>query len=230
MKHITEVKAVGKDALIAEPVLKDLPLRHVKDMSTVGEDGAIRETFRVTDSGVDREGDVILSSGMDTKVYEAAGSLLWGHRADLPELVLGCPEKIMRNETSIDITFRFATKDENPMGAMVGRMVRSGLVRGVSVGILIEEFSEATDRGGFMPLNIVRSELLEVSVTPIPSNSRALWKPAEVVAVDPTQVAEDILEEILAEAQGAKAVENSVSGVASTDPLAAAFINAIRQK
>ena len=199
-----------------------------KQVSEDTETEGLWATFRVTDSGVDREGDIILSAGMDTAHYESNGSLLWGHRADRPDFVLGAPVDVQRSETAIDITFRFATPAENPMGAMVGRMVQSGLVSGTSVGILVREYTEAADRGGFMPLNILASELLEVSVTPIPANPRAVLR-APVgetkETIDHTAPVEST-DAVIRAWQTAAELYHARS-VAALDPMVAAFIRAI---
>ena len=139
--------------------------------------------FRVTDSDVDREGDILLSAGMDTTNYLTSGSLLWGHDASTPHNVLGRPSQIIHNGSSIDVAFEFAS-EINPMAAMVEAMVRDGFVSGVSVGIMVREYTEATDRSGWSPINVIRSELLEVSVTPIPANPRATKIPVEEEPAD----------------------------------------------
>lgn len=240
MKYIYQTKnalaCLSKDAakkeLLAMPLVKQVGLR-LKDASELREDGAIVETFRVTDAGIDREGDIIVTAGMDTAAYETSGSLLWGHRADSPELILGAPESIVRGETSLDIAFRFATEDENPTGAMVGRMVRAGLVAGTSVGILIKEFTEATDRGGFMPLNILRSELLEVSVTPIPANPRAVRHEASTdeTNIDETlEIAEELDPDLAAAFREVCERTNKEDTAVPTDPMVAAFVKALGKK
>lgn len=158
--------------LAENPCIKHRPL--LRDTNNGGQGNDVLERFRLTDSGVDREGDVIISSGVDTAQWEANGSLLWGHDPRKPEYVLGAPVEVIRGDSWIDATFRFASEEENPTGAMVYRMIQAGLVRGSSVGLIILEYTEANERGGYMPLNIVRSELLEHSITPIPANPRAV--------------------------------------------------------
>ena len=138
--------------------------------------------FRVTDSGIDREGDIILSAGMDIETYSAHGSLIWGHDASVPERVIGKPVEVVRGDSSIDVAFEFAS-DINPVAAMVEKYVKQGFVKGVSVGIYVREYTEANDRGGFMPVNIIRSELIEISITPIPANPRAMKLEDDIAAM-----------------------------------------------
>lgn len=130
--------------------------------------------FVMTDAGPDREGDIILSAGVDVEQFRAYGSILWGHRADEPRFVLGRPAEVVKEETRILTRAEFFGADVNPDAELVWRMIQAGGTRAMSVGIMIQEYNEASDRPGFMPLNIVRSELVETSVTPVPMNPRAV--------------------------------------------------------
>lgn len=151
----------------AVPILKAAP----EGLSAPGE----REAwFAMTDSGVDREGDVIMSPGMDVEQFSSYGSILWGHRADKPEFVLGHPAEVVKQETRILVRASFLDAEANPTADRVLRMIKAGGVRAMSVGLMIREYSEANDRAGWMPLNILQSELIETSVTPVPVNPRAV--------------------------------------------------------
>jgi HK97 family phage prohead protease len=148
-------------------VEKSLP----EGLAALGEREAL---FVLTDSGVDREGDVIVSAGVDVEQWKQFGSILWGHRADEPDMVLGRPAEVIKEDTRIVVRTGFFDAETNPTADRVLRMVKAGGVSAMSIGILIMEFTEATDRGGFMPLNILRSEAMEGSITPIPANPRAV--------------------------------------------------------
>lgn len=150
--------------------------------------------FVMTDSGADREGDIVISAGVDTTNFKEAGSVLWGHRADRPEFVLGYPTEVSKEETRIKTIARFFTAEENEWADRVFRMVKSGGLRGMSVGLLVAEYSEASDRPGFMPVNILRSELIETSVTPVPMNPRAISEAARGSA-DEAKAITEMLEE-----------------------------------
>jgi hypothetical protein len=196
-RRLRSVPSDQRAKFLAEtPCTKGRPLLSV--VKEAGTDDAGLERFRLTDSGVDREGDVIVSAGVDTAQWQAYGSLLWGHDPSKPEYVLGAPVDVIKGDTFIDATFRFATEDENPLGAMVHRMIKAGLVRGSSVGLIIREYAEATDRGGFFPLNILSSELIEDSITPIPANPRAVRQefPSEEDQAEILEIVERTVEEV----------------------------------
>lgn len=199
-----------------------------------GDSDSTLERFRMTDSGVDREGDIIVSAGVDTAQWETYGSLLWGHDPSKPEYVLGAPTEVVKGDTWIDGVFRFASEEENPLGAMVHRMIKAGLVKGSSVGLIIHEWSEAEDRGGWMPMNILRSELIEHSITPIPANPRAVRQefPSDseqkqvieivertVEEVGCEEAEEDLAALVLKELQG----DIEYSFAAQPDPVVAAY-------
>ena len=139
------------------------------------EDGTVLATFRITDSSIDRAGDRIISGGVKTDKYEKYGSLIWEHSSSHPDFILGRPVSVKRTQNHIDMTFKFASEEANPLGHRVGKMVKEGLISNVSVGIKIEEYEE-TKRKGFYPIDVTKSELIEVSLTVKPMNSNATIK------------------------------------------------------
>lgn len=190
MEYFRTFKTLAKQAADRAAFLREVPYRRAapilgKDVlqgteadspaAALGERDAL---FVMTDSGADREGDIIVSAGVDFKQFESYGSILWGHRADEPAFVLGRPKQVIREDTRILTVAEFLDADANPTADRVLRMIQSGGVRAMSVGLMILEYSEANDRPGFMPWNILRSEVVESSVTPVPMNPRAVLEAA----------------------------------------------------
>lgn len=130
--------------------------------------------FVMTSDAPDREGDRIIQTGLDTNFLEKYGSVLWGHRAEHPDYVLGKICDIVREEHRTLVNVEFAKEEANPMAARVRKMVEGGIVNGMSIGFLLHEFSEVSDREGIMPLDIWRSEAVETSITPVPMNVQAV--------------------------------------------------------
>jgi hypothetical protein len=182
--------------------------------------------FVMTDSGADREGDIVISAGVDTTNFAEAGSVLWGHRADRPEFVLGYPVETTKEETCIKTMARFFSAEENEWADRVFRMVKSGGLRGMSVGLLVAEYSEASDRSGFMPVNILRSELIETSVTPVPMNPRAISEAARGSA-DEAKAITEMLEEAT-ETQAQVEASSEVTGL-SADEIKSLVLETIKQ-
>jgi HK97 family phage prohead protease len=182
--------------------------------------------FVMTDSGADREGDIVISAGVDTTNFSEAGSVLWGHRADHPDFVLGYPVETTKEETRIKTIARFFPAKENEVADRVYRMVKSGGLRGMSVGLLVAEYSEASDRPGFMPMNILRSELIETSVTPVPMNPRAISEAARGSA-DEAKAITYMLEEAT-ETQEQVEASSEVTGL-TADEIKALVLETIKQ-
>lgn len=182
--------------------------------------------FRVTDSGIDREGDIILSAGMDIEQYKENGSLLWGHDPSRPDYVLGKPIDVVKTDTSIDVGFQFAS-EVNPLAAMVEQMVAKGFVRGVSVGIMIKEYTEANDRAGWMPINVIRSELLEISVTPVPANPRAVAQAGDEIETKEEDEQDDFNDAAIVVNADERCINTFTRPPA--DPVVAAFLKAARK-
>lgn len=130
--------------------------------------------FRMTDANEDREGDKVYTSGGLFDSFEKGGSLLWGHRSDDPWLVIGKPiGRIDRRAEEAYGTFELMDGADNPVAGLIGKQLEKGFVRGSSIGFRVIEAAHAS-RDGYMPIDFVRWELLEHSVTPVPANPRAL--------------------------------------------------------
>lgn len=104
--------------------------------------------------------------------------LTWGHPSpfEQTQLPIGRVEGLaVRSEFREDVLsaeISFATEDENPWGAQVGRAWAGGLIRAVSAGA---DFLEAPNRenGAFVakPRSV---EMNHLAVTPIPMDPKAL--------------------------------------------------------
>lgn len=130
--------------------------------------------FVASDSREDRYGDRIINDGMAVEDFLAGGSILFGHNGNAPEYVMGRPLRVDRAAGETRILMEFSPEGCNPVADMVAKLVSGGFIRGSSVGILIRDAVEAPGRGGWYPLDILKSELVELSITPVPVNPRAL--------------------------------------------------------
>lgn len=129
-------------------------------------------TWTVSTAAIDRDDDTIDQNGWMLDNYRKGGSLLWAHEWDKPPI--GKPLAIWVEEGKLKSTFEFTPQDVNPFGWMIYRMARGGFVRGTSVGFKPIDFDSARDREGNIPLDFKKQDLLEISVTPVPSNPEAL--------------------------------------------------------
>jgi phage head maturation protease len=137
-----------------------------------------RRSFVASSETVDRYNTIIKAAGWDLAAYNRNGVVLFGH--DSRALPIG--KGVARVEgTQLILDVDFFDESTNPVAEQSLRILDAG-VMGVSVGFraleAIENNSRLTgDKWKDMfepPLDFLRSELLEVSVVPIPANPDAL--------------------------------------------------------
>lgn len=178
LKHCSEhnlQKFLSKNVLFKDRHMMDKP-DHDDEEHSEGEHKNSDYWFVMTSDAPDREGDCIFQAGIDTDFLMKHGSVLWGHRADHPDYVLGRVSDILKEEHRTLVNVRFADAEANPYAARVRKMIDQRIVSGMSIGFMLKEFSEVTDREGMMPLDIWRCEAVETSITPVPMNVQAVME------------------------------------------------------
>lgn len=162
--------------------------------------------FVASDSREDRYGDRIINDGMSVENFMSGGSILFGHVGWSAECVMGRPIQVDQAKGETRILMEFSPEGVNPVADMVCKQVAGGFIRGSSVGILIREATEAPGRIGWYPLDILKSELVELSITPIPVNPRAL---AQEIGSDQSDAAKAIVRELEAAADAGEPAAQS---------------------
>lgn len=138
-----------------------------------------RVRFRASTPDIDRHGTRVRPEGIDAANYKKNPVFLWGHDGyggwTAPEMenVIGKTVEMEMSRRAFDIAVVFADVEVNPKGDMAYRMVRAGLLSAVSIGFIPQDVVVETEDERRVPI-IKRSELLEVSLVPIPSNPSAL--------------------------------------------------------
>ena len=122
-------------------------------------------TFVLSDESVNSYGYIILTSGIDTTVFERNPVMLYMHNRD--GNVIGRWENIRKEEKRLlgDAVF----DDSTELAATVKKQVEKGFLRSVSIGI--EEISTEVING---IQTVTKCRLIEVSIVDIPSNSNAV--------------------------------------------------------
>lgn len=122
-------------------------------------------TFVLSDESVNSYGLVILTSGIDTTVFERNPVMLYMHNRD--GNVIGRWENIRKEGKRLlgDAVF----DDSTELAATVKKQVEKGFLRSVSIGI--EEISSEVING---VQTVTKCRLIEVSIVDIPSNSNAV--------------------------------------------------------
>jgi HK97 family phage prohead protease len=97
--------------------------------------------------------------------------------------VIGRAVKLRKTERRLEADIEFLPASVNPKAEMVLGMVGAGAISAVSIGFIPREVRVEVDGAGNEIPVIVRSELLEISVVPIPSNQDALVSRAKGAAL-----------------------------------------------
>ena len=139
-------------------------------------------TAVITAETLDRDGEVLIPAGMNSKEFEQNPTLFWNH--DYAEPV-GTTTKLIREAKSISAEFVFAKRPEGYSGEffpeVAAALVGQGIVRAVSVGYVPEDGgvrrANDVDRkkyGDSVKTIYSRWKLLEVSLAPLQANPAAL--------------------------------------------------------
>lgn len=146
------------------------------------EGGETKFTATITTAAIDRDSDVVMPSGMNSKEYEANPVLLYAHDPLKP---IGRMIRMRRQDSAIDADFALVPRPDGHTGEWlpdtVGSLMRFGALKGVSIGYMpidggMRRATKAdTDKYGVGCKQVYSKwKLLEISVVSIPSNQEAL--------------------------------------------------------
>jgi len=143
--------------------------------------------FRASTPTIDRHGTIVRPEGISVKNFRKNPIFLWGHDGygsmfgGGPEMenVIGKVTDYERSKDAFDIDVEFAPAEVNPKADLAYKLTKSGFLNTVSVGFSpietsVEKVAKADSDDKVDVLVYDRSELLEVSLVPIPSNPEAL--------------------------------------------------------
>ena len=134
----------------------------------------------ITTDSIDRDGEVVIPAGMNSKDYEANPVLLYEHDVKQP---IGKMLKMRRGDRSIDADFALAPRPDNHVGEWfpdtVASLMAFGALNTMSIGFLGTEMRPANkadiERFGTGVKRVFgKWKLLEVSVVSIPANQDAI--------------------------------------------------------
>tara|TARA_R110000824_G_scaffold1991_3_gene9706 strand:- start:1684 stop:2394 length:711 start_codon:yes stop_codon:yes gene_type:complete len=163
-----------------EKTMKDIKRKTLS--ASVEEETDSGVVAKLTTDSVDRDGEMLIPQGMNSREYEKNPVLFYNHDYANP---IGTVEKIKRGDRDVLGTLKFAQRPEGYQGdffpEFVESLVRQGIIKGVSVGFLPENGGSRLATKGDMckyGKGIKRVynkwKLLEVSIAPLPANQDAL--------------------------------------------------------
>jgi len=166
------------DVFEGTTVLKHITFTGVEMKSIDDEDTFIAN---VSTNAVDRDGDAIIVSGINTKNYEKNPVVLWAHNHEIPAIGNMVNFKRLKNEFVAKT--KFATEPPNLKGdwfpSIINHLIKTKVIKGVSLGFRPSQMRipSKKDKAEFGPnvKNIIaKCELIEYSIVNVPCNQDAL--------------------------------------------------------
>lgn len=127
--------------------------------------------FVISDNKPDRAHEIV-EQGFDTENFKNNPILLWGHRPDEPDNVIGNVLEIREEKAAEGIERTIAKvkfHEHHEKAKTIAKMVFAGVLRAVSIGFIPGD----TEKKDGIPI-LKHNELLELSVVGIPANPRAV--------------------------------------------------------
>lgn len=148
----------------------------------VSKSDGVKVDATITTETIDRDGEVLISQGMDASEYEKNPVVFYNHDYAQP---IGKITDIRRSQGKIDASIEFAQRPDDFTGSyfpeFVESLVDQGIVKGISVGFVplpggVRKAStkDREDYGEHVRQVYSKWKLLEVSVAPLPANATAL--------------------------------------------------------
>lgn len=154
-------------------------------------------TFECTISTAtpDRDKDVVVQTGIDTKSFDANPVVLFGHQYSRPPVARSV--KLWIEGDSLKSIMQFVPKGVYDFADTIEALYRLAFMKALSIGFIPKKYAFDEERRGY---DIMESELLEYSCVPVPANPQALTA-AKSAGVDLAPL-KAMLEESLEDIEG----------------------------
>jgi HK97 family phage prohead protease len=130
-------------------------------------------TFFGTRETPDRTGDIVRVNGIELENFGKNPVFLWNHNTNIPAIAKVL--SVTRSENGLLFEVKFAPADINEFADMIFKSFIGGFLSAVSIGFIPKDIEPIfTNDGMLVGLDIVRSELLELSAVNIPAHQDAL--------------------------------------------------------
>lgn len=147
-------------------------------------------TFLASNETVDRDGEILTRAGWDLANYERNPVILDGHDYRSITNIIGRAVGLRLTDDGLEADVLF---NDTPKGQLATQLVEAGDLRAVSVGARLLGKAERGPAAGDPP-RLVRKELMEISLCPVPVNPdtlrlRALGEADEAAGAAPIEKA-----------------------------------------
>ena len=163
MKRIFRQKLPANAALISSVVLKAMET----EVSETEEDRTLK--FIISNEAEDSYKDVVSSDGWDLKRYKSNPVVLWAHDHRQPPVAKAVSIGVEGGNLVAEA--KFADAETYAFADTVYKLLKAGFLKATSVGFFPTEWSYDEERGGY---NLLKNELYEFSIVPVPANPEAL--------------------------------------------------------
>jgi HK97 family phage prohead protease len=189
----TEPETLNKPAALAEPKIWKTYAAAVKQQ---GDETSHKFTFVFSSGDPDRDNDVIDQLGIDLKAFKDNAVVLWAHDMYTPPIAKVTSTWI--RDGKLMGTIEFPETGISARSDEIRMLVSAGFINAVSIGFKPIEWTFDEERNGF---NILKSELFELSLVPVPANQDALRQIAEKGLRMPLTIkwAEDLMKAVAEE-------------------------------
>jgi HK97 family phage prohead protease len=146
-------------------------LKGLVDKESINEKDGTISVAVATDSSIDRDGDIIETAGIDTSNFERNPVLLYAH--DYRSDPIGKVVSLVKETGRMLFQPQFAV-NENPRAKMFFDLVKGGYLNAFSIGFIPKRWEDRKSADGSITRVFTESELLEISLVPVPANANAL--------------------------------------------------------
>lgn len=131
---------------------------------------------------VDRDRDRIMPRGIDTSNFQRNPVVVFGHNYHEPWAVIGRAAEMTQDDSGLRFRpeLRQPANESDPMH-IVRALWEQDLLRAASIGFVPVERRE-NEFGGY---DYLKTELLEISLTPVPANQEAIRLAVKALASGP---------------------------------------------
>jgi len=125
--------------------------------------------FVISNETVDSYNDVVKADGWDLSRYQKNPVVLWAHDGRQPPVAKALDIGIQGK--NLVASAEFADAETYAFADTIYRLLKGRFLRATSVGFFPREWTYDEERGGY---NLIKNELFEFSVVPVPANPEAL--------------------------------------------------------
>lgn len=168
-------------------------LKGLVDKESINEKDGTISVAVATDSSVDRDGEIVSTDGIDTKNFERNPVLLYAH--DYRSDPIGKVIQIVKENNRMLFTPQFAV-DVSPRAKQYFDLVKGGFLNAFSIGFIPKTWEDRQNSDGSVSRVFTTSELLEISLVPVPANPQALVLARSYKSADGKGFDEDILKDL----------------------------------